>query len=182
MVEQYNLKVKICLVGDSAVGKTSLIRRYVMDIFDDRYISTLGTKVSKKRLIIRRPDANIDLTFSIWDVLGQEDFPGVKTMAFKGSKGALLVCDLTRKETLDNISNWVSRIKEVAGDISMILLFNKADLTSEYAYSENEIQEVSTQLNAPFFLTSAKFGDIVIKTFYKMGDLVINQIFKEIQK
>ena len=157
MAEPYNLKVKICLVGDSAVGKTSLIRRYVMDIFDDRYISTLGTKVSKKRLIIRKPNADIDLTFSIWDVLGQEDFPGVKTMAFKGSKGALLVCDLTRKDTLDHLLTWASRIKEVSGNIPMILLGNKADLTSEYAYSEKEVQEMSAQLDAPYFLTSARF-------------------------
>ena len=102
MVDTYSLKVKICLVGDSAVGKTSLIRRYVMDIFDDKYLSTLGTKVSKKQVIIKNEDREVAFTFSIWDVLGQKDFKKIQNLAFRGSKGAMLVCDLTRKDTLEN--------------------------------------------------------------------------------
>ncbi len=182
MEKPYKLKVKICLVGDSSVGKTSLIRRYVMDIFDDKYITTLGTKVSKKRIMIRNRDSEFDLTLSIWDVLGQKDFKGIHAMAFKGAKGTLLVCDLTRKETLNNLTNWVSHIKAVTGQIPMIILANKSDLTSEYAFTEAELQAFSTQLNTDFYMTSAKFGDNVIKTFFKLGELVINEIFLDENK
>lgn len=78
-----------------------------------------------------------------------------------------------------NILIWKSRLNEVTGEIPMILLANKSDLTIDYAFTEAELQSVSSDLNATFFLTSAKFGDNVIKAFYKIGELVINKIFKE---
>jgi small GTP-binding protein len=176
--ERYNVKVKICLIGDASVGKTSLIRRYVLDVFDDKYINTLGTKVSKKKLIIKKMDQEFDLTLSIWDVLGQEDFEKIQTMAFQGSKGALLVCDITRKDTLANLSNWHHRLKEVAGDIPIIILANKSDLQDQYTFNEHDIEEFSSGLNASYFLTSAKDGDNVIKTFYKLGDMITTSILK----
>ena len=103
MDDKYKVKVKICLLGDAGVGKTSLIRRYVMDMFDDKYITTLGTKVSKRKLVIKKNDNEFDLTFSIWDILGQEEFKNIQNMALKNSKGAIIVCDITRKKTLENI-------------------------------------------------------------------------------
>jgi len=180
MGEPFNVKVKICLVGDSAVGKTSLIRRYVMDIFDDKYISTLGTKVSKKRLKLKKEDLDIDLTLSIWDVLGQDSFKGIQGMAFKGSRGAMLVCDVTREETLKNITSWADRIKKIAGDIPFVLLANKSDLTSQYKFNESDLESYSSNLNTSFFMTSAKFGDNVLKAFYKLGDLVTTELLNEI--
>ncbi|WP_455392156.1 Rab family GTPase [[Eubacterium] cellulosolvens] len=178
MDEPYNLKVKICLLGDSAVGKTSLIRRYVMDIFDDKYISTLGTKVSKKRIMLKKDNMDIDLTLSIWDVLGQQEFTKIQNTAFKGSKGAFIVCDFTRAETLQNISQWAARLKKAAGDIPMVILANKSDLTGKYTFNENDIQMCSNQLNSQYFITSAKFGDNVIKSFYTLSRLVIDDMFK----
>lgn len=177
--EPFNLKVKICIAGNSAVGKTSLIRRYVMDIFDDRYISTLGTKVSKKRLIIKRGNMNIDLTLSIWDVLGQEEFSQIQDTAFKGSKGAFIVCDFTRVETLQDITHWSDKIIQANGNIPIVLLANKSDLTSQYSFNENDVQIFSNQLNMPYFLTSAKFGDNVIKSFYKISKMVVDEMFKD---
>lgn len=182
MFESYNIKIKICLVGDSSVGKTSLVRRYVLDIYDDKYISTLGTKVSKKQMIIKKMNKNFKLTLSIWDVLGQKDFKNIHDMSFKCAKGALLVCDLTRKETFKNISIWESRVKKVAGEIPIVILTNKSDLTDEYAITEANIQLYSAQFNIPFFMTSAKYGDNVIKSFYKIGDLVIKKIIEESDK
>jgi small GTP-binding protein len=179
MGDTFKLKVKICLIGDSQVGKTSLIRRYVMDIFNDKYITTLGTKVSKKQLKIKIEKAEIDLIFSIWDVLGQKEFKKIQLMAFKGSKGALIVCDMTRDETLKNTLKWSKKLKAATGDIPMILLANKSDLTGDHAYTEAEVKQYSEQLNAPYFLTSAKFGDNVIKTFYTLGHMVTNEIFKD---
>lgn len=180
MEEPYSLKVKICIIGDSQVGKTSLIRKYVIDIFDDKYISTLGTKVSKKQIKIKKKTAEVDLTLSIWDVLGQEEFSKIQNMAFKGSRGAFIVCDVTRNETLKSTYNWAKKIREVNGDIPIILLANKADLTSDYAFNENDLSKCSEHLKIPFFKTSAKFGDNVIKSFYTLGSLIAVDIFKDL--
>ena len=93
------IKKKICLLGDAAVGKTSLIRRYVMDKYDDEYLSTLGTKVTKKEVEVI-DDFNFvefQLTFMLWDVLGQKEFKRIHQAAFQGTKGALIVCDLSRQ-------------------------------------------------------------------------------------
>ncbi len=179
MGEPFNVKVKICLVGNSAVGKTSLIRKYVMDIFDDRYISTLGTKVSKKRLIVKRDNLDIDLTLSIWDILGQEEFAQIQSTAFKGSKGAFIVCDFTRVDTLHNVSHWTDKLKDASGNIPIVLLANKADLTGQYSFSENDVKNYSTQLDMPYYLTSAKFGDNVIKSFFTLSKLVVDDLFKD---
>ena len=177
MPEAYNIKVKICLVGDAQVGKTSLVRRYVMDFFDDDYIATLGTKISKKKLIIKKDNKEFNLTLSIWDVLGQKELKNIQKMAFQGSKGAIFVCDITREETLRSVLTWIADVKKVTGEIPFVLIANKCDLTDDYSFSEKDIEAYSSQLNAPYFMTSAKFGDNVIRMFYKIGDLIIDTIF-----
>ena len=91
-----HIKRKILLLGDGAVGKTSFIRRFVVDKFSDDYITTIGTKVTKKDLRIESPSKAVELTFMIWDVLGQKGYKNIQESAFQGSKGALLVYDVTR--------------------------------------------------------------------------------------
>ncbi len=179
MPEQYKIKVKISLIGDSRVGKTSLVGRYVKDYFGDKYITTIGTKVSTKQLKLKKQGKEINLTLSIWDILGQEQFTKVQTMAFDSSKAAFIVCDLTNKESLENILKWHQRLTEVTGDIPIIILANKCDLTDQYCFGEPELNEYATKLNAPYFITSAKKGDNVIKAFYKIGEDIINYIFQE---
>jgi GTPase SAR1 family protein len=76
------IKKKIVLLGDSAVGKTSLIRRYVFDQFEDSYIATIGTKVTRKELKIQRPHHSVDLTFVIWDLIGREGYHGLHARTF----------------------------------------------------------------------------------------------------
>jgi small GTP-binding protein len=175
----YKMKVKICLVGDAGVGKTSLIRRYVLDMFDDNYITTLGTKVSKKRVVIKKDEKKIDLTLSIWDVLGQEDFKNIQNMAFKGSKGLILVCDKTRLETLDNVTKWQERVMGIANNIPSIILVNKSDLEEQSNLTEENVKELATNLNMPYLFTSAKDGTNVIKAFYKISDLIADEFTKK---
>ena len=94
---------KIVLVGTGGVGKTSLIKRFILNIFDDKYLKTLGTKVSKKVLLIEHPekDLKINLTMLVWDIMGQETFrPLLQDSYFYGAGGCLAVCDSTRAETL----------------------------------------------------------------------------------
>ena len=102
---------KICLIGSGEVGKTSLIKRYILDIFDDKYLRTLGTKVSKKELILDYPqkDRKLNLTLLIWDIMGQATFRSLlQDSYFFGAAGALAVCDSTRAQTLDSLEEWVA--------------------------------------------------------------------------
>ena len=176
MKKTVGVKKKICLIGDPAVGKTSLIRKYVTDVFDDKYIGTLGTKVTKKRVLIEQPEINYDLTLAIWDILGQKEFQRIQNMAYRGAKGVFLVCDLTRKDTLDNLQEWSNAIKQVTNEIPIVIVANKCDLENQ-AYGEDEIRNVSKSLNnSPYIITSAKTGDNVNEAFYKMGEFVIDTI------
>ena len=180
MVKTIEVKKKVCLIGDPAVGKTSLIRKYVTDIFDDKYIGTLGTKVTKKRVIIEKPDINYDLTLAIWDILGQKEFQRIQNMAYRGAKGVFLVCDLTRKDTLDGLREWREAITQVAEDIPSIILANKCDLDTK-EFGENEIKSIASQMNnAPYLITSAKTGDNVNQAFYRIGEFVVEN-FDELE-
>src|SRR3989442_6262446 len=105
-MEVKRMKVKVCLVGEAAVGKTSLIRRFVLENFDDKYIQTLGTKVSKKELTSSSPDGSgeLKIDMTIWDIMGQKGFRELlKEAYFYGARGILALCD--RKSTRLNSSH-----------------------------------------------------------------------------
>ena len=101
------LTVKICLAGDMAVGKSSLLRRFVTNTFDDKYVSTLGAKVGSRKFQIpdpRHPGQVVEVGASIWDLMGNAGFREVlKEAYFHGAKGVMLVCDGTRPETFKNL-------------------------------------------------------------------------------
>src|SRR3990170_3177750 len=123
-MEVRRMKMKICLVGEAAVGKTSLIRRFVLDDFDDKYIQTLGTKVSKKELSLANPvggsELKVDMT--IWDIMGQKGFRELlKEAYFYGAKGIIAVCDVTRRSTLDDLDDWIEGVYSVTGRIPIHL-------------------------------------------------------------
>jgi small GTP-binding protein len=186
MSDKIRVKGKICLLGDLAVGKTSLIRRYVLDTFDDKYITTIGTKVTKKRLLVEIPDKQkeVDLTLLIWDIMGQyqERLPTTISQFdryvpqqnyFFNAKGAIVVSDLTRKSTLKSIKVWISSLFEITGKIPVILVGNKADITEKHEITKEEILEFAKDYNALSFLTSAKTGQNVEKMFYSLGEMLV---------
>jgi len=126
MVESIQLRKKVCLLGDAAVGKTSLIRRFVFNQFDEKYITSIGTNVSKKdlRIDISLPNdivQNYDLTFAIWDIIGQKELHSFNLNYFKNANGGIVVCDLTRRETLESLDMWTSSLFNVKGIFTQIL-------------------------------------------------------------
>src|SRR5438132_4492367 len=129
MAGQKHLKAKVCLVGDVAVGKTSLIKRFVQDEFDDRYIATVGTKVTKKTVDVVWRGAPATLDMMVWDIMGEKGFRALLRDAyFEGSHGVIAVCDMTRKHTFYDFSNWVQAILKHAGTVPIVFLGNKMDL------------------------------------------------------
>ena len=95
MTEVKEIMKKMCVVGEPAVGKTSLIRRFVLDKFEDKYISTIGTKTTAKDLRIVLDKETMDLKLQIWDILGSRSFSKIQNIAYKGAKGAFIVLNLT---------------------------------------------------------------------------------------
>jgi small GTP-binding protein len=161
---------KILLIGDAAVGKTSLIRRLVVDLFDDRYITTIGTKVMVKDMQITLEDGMIYLKFQIWDILGQKGYTKLYHASFKGAHGVLFVADLTRMETLDSLSNyWIPQVREVIGAIPFVILANKCDLVTQAQFGLEELRDFAKSYDVPFYLTSAKNGDNVNDAFNTLG-------------
>jgi small GTP-binding protein len=164
---------KICLIGPGSVGKTSLIRRYIYDEFEDKYQRTVGTKVSKKVMRVKHPkkDLNMNLTLLIWDIMGQETFrPLLEDSYFYGASGCLAVCDSTRMETLDELKRWVDSVHKVVGDVPLIILVNKKDLIDRLQVDEETIKKFSELIGSKYMYTSVKTGDNVEKAF---NDLVI---------
>jgi len=175
MGERQKMKVKVCLVGEGAVGKTCLIRRFIHDQFDDRYISTLGAKVSKKEVVVMNPraDGEISLDMTIWDIMGEKGFRELlKEAYFHGAQGILAVCDVTRKETLMELNDWIAAVDRVTGNIPVQFLANKADLRDQAKITPGDVKQLADTHKSPFLFTSAKTGDNVEAGFLRLAEMI----------
>ncbi len=167
------MKVKICLVGEGAVGKTCLIRRFIHDQFDDRYISTLGAKVSKKEMTIGTDGDQVNVDMTIWDIMGEKGFRELlKEAYFHGAQGVLAVCDVTRMETLTDLDDWVAAVVKVTGNIPVEFLANKVDLKEQQAVQAEDLEAAAKAHGAPYLFTSAKTGENVEEAFADLAKLI----------
>ena len=157
---------KVCLLGDFAVGKTSLVRRFVEGRFDDKYLSTIGVKVSRKT--VERPDHQ--LNFLLWDLVGGNEFSRSETGYLLGTAGALIVCDLTRENTLTALTRYSNQLRAVNPNAKIILLGNKVDLVDQREITDEQLMDVCAITNSEFLLTSAKTGEAVETTFLRLAE------------
>ena len=164
---------KICLLGDFSVGKTSLVRRFVYNLFDDKYISTIGVKVSRKTVAVPREQGIVDLTMMLWDLAGSEEFNQVRASYLRGTAGAVLVCDLTRSETLDAIQTYIDDLHRISPNAHLVLAANKCDLVDQQQLTKEEIAALAQTIHAPHYITSAKTGDTVEDLFRDLGGMLV---------
>ncbi len=179
-LEQKVMKKKVCLIGDSRVGKTSLIKRFVNDEFDDKYIATIGAKISKKDIQVKIMNSinnyNVAITFTIWDLIGHRDreYWSLLKRYYLNTDGALFVCDLTQKSTLENLKEWIASLFNTIGVVPFIIMANKSDLSDQAEVTEQDLMQFSKLYNSDFYFTSAKTGSNVNLSFQRLGEIMAN--------
>ena len=177
MMELREILKKIVLLGDGGVGKTSLIARYVVDRFDDKYIATIGTKVSRKDLQIIKPNLIINLRVMIWDILGQKEYSKIRSASLSGAQGLILVGDLTREDTIGSLTEfWLKEAEAVVGRVPTVLVGNKSDLADKGMMAATAIESEGQRLGLPTFNASAKTGENVEDVFSTIGELMVADV------
>jgi len=174
-------KLKVVLIGDSGVGKTSLVKRFVLDQFDDRYLATMGAKVTKKELLISRPDGpSMQVDMIIWDVMGQKNIIELSQSSyFIGAQGIIAVCDVTNRRSLTGLEGWINGALYVSGDVPVHILINKMDLSEETALSRSDIARFSRSTGASFALVSAKSGTNVEEAFVNLAARIVRTTHRD---
>jgi len=165
---------KVCLLGDFAVGKTSLVRRFVYERFDDRYLSTIGVKVSRKTVVLNQQNQLVDMGMILWDVAGSQEFNQLRASYLRGASGVVLVCDLTRPETFHHLPSYWDDLRQICPTAQVVLAANKEDLTEMRRQSIAEIEAYAANLHMPYYLTSAKSGDQVETLFRQLAQFMLN--------
>ena len=173
------VKVKICLLGNGAVGKTSIVGQYVKNSFSKNYLPTIGTRTSKKSIIIKDPETQKDISFDfiIWDIMGQGSFRKVLHPTYlAGAKGAVMVCDLTRRETFEDLDYWIYTLLEEWQLVPMVFVANKNDLKDSIELNIREMENLAATYDSSFYTTSAKSGDNVEDLFKSLGHEILKNI------
>ncbi len=153
--EDYDEKVKLMIIGDSSVGKSSLLKKYCKNEFSNSYITTVGIDFQVKILTIN----NIKIKIQIWDTAGEERYRVVAKNYFNTSDGFIIMYDITNRESFDSVSNWVEQIKESTPNYKKSVIFgNKSDLNKLRDVQINEGKELAKKHDFKFFETSAKDG------------------------
>ncbi|MDZ8236802.1 MAG: Rab family GTPase [Nostoc sp. ChiQUE01a] len=168
---------KVCLFGDFGVGKTSLIRQFVECQFSDEYLSTVGVKISRKMLSLSKEDLhNVqDLQLLIWDIEGSNKFKAVAKNYFQGSKGAVIVGDVTQPETLNHLREHIQTFLAINPQSYIVVALNKSDMiAAEYLENIRKIYEFSDEANIlDTYITSAKTGNNVNEIFQTLATHLI---------
>ena len=150
--EDYDTIFKIVIVGDSGVGKTNLITRYLKNDFKPETKATIGVEFSDKKYEYK----NKKIKIQIWDTAGQERYRSLTSMYYKGAKGAIFVYDISSKNSFENIDKWLIEMKKTADEnIKIILIGNKCDLIEKREVKEDDGKIKAKDLNVPFMETSA---------------------------
>jgi len=180
---------KVVLLGDSAVGKTSLMNRFVQNAFSDSYISTVGAKVSKKVVSIRLGTEEYAVSFMLWDIIGSEGYKSTQSRHIAGLNGAIVVADLSRPETVKKLEEyWIPLLSETTAGVMPPILYvgNKLDLVDkaeadrvrgEFGEMDARIREEDVikrfSILDPYVLTSAKTGEGVEEGFSSLAIMMV---------
>ena len=174
----YDKTCQILLLGDSSVGKTSLISRYANGIFKEEYLATVGLDYYTKQEMIK----NLNVLVKLWDIAGQERFKALTPNYFRNAEGVVLVYDVTSTESFENLKYWISSIKTNLGEkdifIPIIIIGNKIDMEDSREINKDEANKFASENNYKYFETSAKTGEGVDEAIREL----VNQILANSDK
>jgi small GTP-binding protein len=162
------IQKKICMVGTFGVGKTSLVERYVHSKFEDKYLTTMGVKITKKLVSVNDREVNLVL----WDLAGEDKLTIVKPMNLMGAFGYFLVADGTRASTFEALFDLQERVQAVVGDVPFTCVVNKLDLRDQWQVTDGSLARLD-QLGWPYMLTSAKSGEAVEELFLSLAQRML---------
>ncbi|CAF0918170.1 unnamed protein product [Rotaria sordida] len=169
---------KILIIGESSVGKSSLMTRFVDDTFQSAFVSTIGVDFKVRTLMID----NYPCKVQIWDTAGQERFRVITTTYYRDADGVLIVYDVTNSETFSRIRRWIEEINKYCDEnIPKVIIGNKDDIASQddkslkKVISTEDIEQYACEMNLPFFETSAKDNKNVNEAFYAITRLVLQK-------
>jgi small GTP-binding protein len=168
------IQKKICLLGDFAVGKTSLIQRFVHNIFDLQYLSTLGVHISRKDVPLPEMDTLVRLL--VWDLAGKEKCDDVRNGYLKGASGVIVVGDLSRLETFKCVEDFSRMITKTRLIPACVIVGNKVDLFDDRLSVTDDVNGIATELNLPCTITSAKTGEGVEATFLLLAKTICREV------
>jgi small GTP-binding protein len=134
-------------------------------MFDDKYVTTIGTNVSSKLLQVEQKGRKVMVKLLIWDLMGNPRFKKVKETAIRGAAGALIVCDVSRRETLGSVEEWAGSMLGSAGDVPWVLIVNKCDLKADNGITQSDASGCASRYGVPYFFTSAKTSENVEEMF-----------------
>ena len=170
---KFDYLLKYIIIGDQAVGKSNILLRYTQGEFKNEYQTTIGVEFGAK-------NANINNTLyriQIWDTAGQENFRSITRAYYKNSVCALVVYDITNKDSFNNVSTWIDDCKNQSPKtIYMILVGNKTDLEDKREVSTEEGQELADKYGIDFYESSAKTGENIEEIFYNSANEIAKRI------
>ena len=173
-------KFRVVLLGEAAVGKTSLVRRYTENVFDEEYKQTIGTTFATKDIDVTDGEGNVrKVRLNIWDMGGQSTYRELRRQFMKGASGAVIVYDVTRPETFMAMNNWFESFKEVCPDSPVIISANKVDLAESRMVPQEPGMMLRDWFQAEYFETSAKTGDEVSNVFIRVAEVVLEKALSE---
>ena len=170
--ENYEIMFKVVLVGDSFVGKTNIMSKYLKNEFHEDSKATVGVEFGSKKFNIE----GHSIKAQIWDTAGQERYKAITSAYYKGAKGAFIVYDITRKNSFDSIDKWISDVTAVADKkISIVLIGNKSDLEDQRQVTKEQGEDKANKLEVAFLETSAFSGENLEKAF----ELMMKEVYKK---
>ncbi|KAJ1529143.1 hypothetical protein ONE63_005952 [Megalurothrips usitatus] len=168
----YDLLFKLLLIGDSGVGKTSILFRFSDDAFTSTFISTIGIDFKIKTVELRGKKIKLQ----IWDTAGQERFHTITTSYYRGAMGIMLVYDVTDERSFENIVKWLRNIDEHANeDVEKMILGNKCDIDSKRAVNKDRGEAIAREYGVPFLETSAKANTNIDKAFNDLATAILDK-------
>ena len=167
---EIKLTIRLLLLGDSSVGKTSILNKYIANKFIENNIATLGVEYMDKTVDYN----NFKIKLQIWDTSGEEKYRSITKSYYKNAEGLLVIFDITNEESFNHVKNWINEAKDNNSDIKIILVGNKLDFENERKVAKDRAIKFAENNSLQYFETSAKSGKNIHKSFKAMIDLILD--------